>query len=47
MSARYFRLVALTDQGGTGNAAVAELEPIPDGPGDVRDLGIIRGFNDK
>ncbi|MDR2982379.1 MAG: discoidin domain-containing protein [Puniceicoccales bacterium] len=47
VNAQYFRLVALTDQSGSGNAAVAEFEPIPDGPGDVRDLGIVEGFNDK
>lgn len=47
VNARYFRLIALTDQGASGNAAVAECEPVPATPDDVRDLGIVEGFNDR
>jgi hypothetical protein len=45
--ARYLRLVALSDHGGARQAAVAEIEPLAVEAGqDVRDLGIVPGFND-
>lgn len=45
---RYLRLVALSDHGGANQAAVAEIEPLVVEAGqDVRDLGIVPGFNDR
>jgi hypothetical protein len=47
IKARYLRLVAHTDLGGSGNAAISEIIPlINETTTDVRDLGIVPGFND-
>jgi hypothetical protein len=45
---RYLRLVALSDYGRANQAAVAEIEPlVAEAAQDVRDLGIVPGFNDQ
>ncbi|MBK1827320.1 discoidin domain-containing protein [Haloferula rosea] len=46
IKARYLRLSILRDHGNRGFASMAEIEPLLGDPGDVRDLGIIPGFND-
>ena len=46
IKARYLRLTALSDLSGKGNAAVAEFHPLLGDDGDVRNLGIVPGFND-
>lgn len=43
---RFVRLSATSSHTGQTLASIAEVEPIPADPGDVRDLGIIPGFND-
>jgi hypothetical protein len=43
---RHLRLLGLADHGGAGSAAIAELEPMIPADADVRELGIIPGFND-
>lgn len=42
---RHLRIVALSSHNGQPMASLAEVEPIPADPVDVRDLGIIPGFN--
>ncbi len=44
--ARHIRIVALSDHGSAGAAAIAGFEPLPDLSSDSRQLGIIPGFND-
>ncbi len=45
--AKFFRLTAKSDHGGANQAAIAELELIAEEvSADVRDLGIVPGFND-
>jgi hypothetical protein len=47
IKARFLRLTAHTDLGNSGNAAIAEVVPlIKETQMDVRDLGIVPGFND-
>ena len=47
IKARFLRLTAHTDLGKSGNAAIAEIVPlVTEGQTDVRDLGIVPGFND-
>ena len=43
---RWIRLVALGDHGRSGSAAIAEFEPELREVPDVRELGIVPGFND-
>ncbi len=43
---RYLRLVILSEEQGNTFASCAEFTPIEADPGDVRDLGIVPGFND-
>ncbi len=43
---RYLRLVALSDHGDSGHAAVAEFKPEFPKSDDPRSLGIVPGFND-
>jgi beta-galactosidase len=43
---RYLGLTALSDHGRANHAAIAEIEPLTVDSPDVRDLGIIPGFND-
>lgn len=43
---RFVRVTAKSTHNGQALAALAEVEPIAAAPGDVRDLGIIPGFND-
>jgi len=48
VQARYLRLTALSDHGGANHAAIAELAPVAEEiTEDVRQLGIVPGFNDK
>ena len=48
VKAKFLRLTALSDYGGANHAAIAELEPIAEEiTPDVRDLGIVPGFNDQ
>jgi hypothetical protein len=48
VQARFLRLVALSDHGAAHQAAVAELEPFSEPiTSDVRDLGVVPGFNDR
>ena len=42
---RYLRVTVLSDHGQADHAAIAEIEPITIDSPDVRDLGIIPGFN--
>lgn len=46
VTARYRRLIAHPDHAGKAFAGAAEVTPIFADPADVRDLGIIPGFND-
>lgn len=47
IKARFLRLTAHTDLGNSGNAAIAEIVPLfKETQMDVRDLGIVPGFND-
>lgn len=46
VKARYLGLAALSDHGRANHAAIAEIEPLTVDSPDVRDLGIIPGFND-
>jgi len=47
VQARYLRLTALSDYGQAHHAAIAELEPLAEEiTADVRNLGIVPGFND-
>jgi hypothetical protein len=43
---RHLRVVALSSHNGEPMASLAEIEPLPADSADVRDLGIIPGFND-
>jgi hypothetical protein len=43
---RHVRVVALSSHHGGAMASLAEISPLPADAGDVRDLGIIPGFND-
>jgi hypothetical protein len=43
---RYLRLVALSDHGDTGHAAIADFKPILPKSDAPRHLGILTGFND-
>ena len=43
---RFVRVTAVSSHTGEPLASLAEVEPIPVNPDDVRDLGIIPGFND-
>ena len=47
VQARFLRVRVLSDHSDAGHASAAELKPVLADPGDVRDLGIIPGFNDK
>ncbi|TWT81311.1 Arylsulfatase [Planctomycetes bacterium CA13] len=47
VEARYVRISATSSHAGPVFASLAEVEPIPADSGDVRDLGIVPGFNDK
>jgi hypothetical protein len=48
IKARFLRITALSDHGKAEQAAIAEMEPIiSETSPDVRDLGIVPGFNDK
>lgn len=48
VKAKFLRLTALSDYGEADQAAIAELEPLAEEiTPDVRDLGIVPGFNDK
>jgi hypothetical protein len=46
VKARYLRLTALSDHASKGFAGAAEFRPLLKDEGDVRDLGIVPGFND-
>lgn len=46
VTAKWIRLVVLSDHAKSGNAAVAEFEPLPETQADSRGLGIVPGFND-
>jgi len=47
VKAKFLRLTAQSDHGEANHAAIAELEPIAEEiTPDVRDLGIVPGFND-
>lgn len=43
---RYLAMMVLSDHGRANHAAIAEIEPLTDDSPDVRNLGIIPGFND-
>ena len=45
--ARYLKLTALTDYVGKGYAGAAEFRPLLKDEVDVRNLGIVPGFNDR
>lgn len=47
VKARYLRLTALSDHARKGYAGAAEFHPLLKDEGDVRNLGILPGFNDK
>jgi hypothetical protein len=48
INAQWLRLVARTDHGAARHAAIAELEPLSEEiTPDVRELGIVPGFNDR
>jgi hypothetical protein len=46
VKARYLGFNVLSDHGRAGHAAIAEIEPLTVDSPDVRELGIIPGFND-